>query len=208
MSGTLQVGGVTLGTHNSGTGKVDLTNAGTLSLGSAASNALTLGTSTTFPAGVMIKTTVYDVGKGTMTSGSFPADNTIPQRSEGGEFFSQAYTPSTANCTLLIRTFCYLAETSNVADDMGCALFISDDDDALQANASIWGTYGVSYGHDVGCRVIEHSMASWGETSKTFSLRAHKANAYNYPHVYGTNHSANYYGSAATSKFIIQEVAT
>ena len=208
MSGTLQVGGVTLGTHNSGTGKVDLTNAGTLSLGSAASNALTLGTSTTFPAGVMIKTTVYDVGKGTMTSGSFPADNTIPQRSEGGEFFSQAYTPSTANCTLLIRTFCYLAETSNVADDMGFALFISDDDDALQANSSMWGTYGGSYGHDVGCRVIEHSMASWGETSKTFSLRAHKCNCFNYPHVYGTDFSANYYGSAATSKFTIQEIAT
>ena len=55
MSGTLQVGGVTLGTHNSGTGKVDLTNAGTLSLGSAASNALTLGTSTTFPAGHIIQ---------------------------------------------------------------------------------------------------------------------------------------------------------
>ena len=29
MSGTLQVGGITLGTHNSGTGKVDITNAGT-----------------------------------------------------------------------------------------------------------------------------------------------------------------------------------
>ena len=55
MSGTLQVGGVTLGTHNSGTGKIDLTNAGTLSLGSAASNALTLGTSTTFPAGHIIQ---------------------------------------------------------------------------------------------------------------------------------------------------------
>jgi len=163
----------------------------------------------TFPAGVMINTTVYDIGKGAMgAQAAFPADNTNPQRSEGTEFFSQAYTPSTANCTLLIRTHCYLAETTNIADDMGFALFISDDDDALQANSSIWGTYGSSYGHDVGCRVIEHSMASWGETEKTFSLRAHKCNAFNYPHVYGTNHSANYYGSAATSKFIIQEVAT
>lgn len=33
MSGTLQVGGITLGTHNSGTGKVDLTNAGTINTG-------------------------------------------------------------------------------------------------------------------------------------------------------------------------------
>ena len=45
MSGTLQVGGITLGTHNSGTGKVDLTNAGattvtTLNTTSIASGAI------------------------------------------------------------------------------------------------------------------------------------------------------------------------
>ena len=78
MSGTLQVGGVTLGTHNSGTGKVDLTNAGTLSLGSAASNALTLGTSTTFPAGHVVQVQTFgeypatvgnsDTSNGTLTS--------------------------------------------------------------------------------------------------------------------------------------------
>ena len=45
MSGTLQVGGITLGTHNSGTGKVDLTNQGTL----------TLNTNTTFPAGHVLQ---------------------------------------------------------------------------------------------------------------------------------------------------------
>ena len=52
MSGTLQVGGLTLGTHNSGTGKVDITNAGettvtTLNTTSIASG--TIGTNVTLP---------------------------------------------------------------------------------------------------------------------------------------------------------------
>ena len=55
MSGTLQVGGITLGTHNSGTGKVDLTNAGattvtTLNTTSIASG--TLGSSVVVPASI------------------------------------------------------------------------------------------------------------------------------------------------------------
>ena len=128
-----------------------------------------LAVSGRMPAGTMIKTSVYNIGKGTNSNAAFPTDNTIPQRTEGGEIFSQAYTPSTANCTLLIRTSVYLAESSNVADDMGLGLFISDSDDCLQANSSMWGAYNAPYGHDVGLRMIEHSMASWGTSAKTFS---------------------------------------
>ena len=167
-----------------------------------------LAVSGRMPAGTMIKTSVYDIGKGTMTQASFPNDNTIPQRTEGAQFFSQAYTPSTANCTLLIRCSVYLAETSNIADDMGFGLFISDDLNCLQANSSIWGTYNAPYGHDVGCRFIEHSMASWGTTAKTFSLRAHKCNCWNYPHMYNDGYSGDKLGTAATTKFIVQEIAT
>ena len=160
------------------------------------------------PAGSTIKTTVYNIGKGTCSNAAFPKDNTIPQRTEGNEIFSQAYTPSTANCTLLIRAAVYLAESSNVADDMGCGLFISDQNDALQSNANILGSYNAPYGHAVGCRFLEHSMASWGTTAKTFSLRTHKCNSYNYPHCYGNNFAENLYGSSSTTKFVIQEIAT
>ena len=51
MSGTLQVGGITLGTHNSGTGKVDITNAGTVNIADATITAGTIGSNVTFPAG-------------------------------------------------------------------------------------------------------------------------------------------------------------
>ena len=59
MSGTLQVGGLTLGTHNSGTGKVDLTNAGettitTLNTTSIASG--TIGSGVTMPSGSVLQT--------------------------------------------------------------------------------------------------------------------------------------------------------
>ena len=181
---------------------------GNATLSGTANNLGTISSATRFPAGVTIKTTVYNIGKGSTSQSGFPNDNTVPQRSEGVEMFSQAYTPSTANCILLIRTYCYLAESSNVADDMGFGLFISDSNDCLQANSSIWGTYSSPYGHDVGLRMIEHSMASWGATAKTFSLRTHKCNAYNYPHLYGNHMGENKFGLAATSKFIVQEIAT
>jgi len=60
MSGTLQVGGVTLGTHNSS--KVDLTNVGTLD-NATLSGTLTGGTisgTTTFPAGHVIQVQTSD----------------------------------------------------------------------------------------------------------------------------------------------------
>ena len=50
MAGTLQVGGVTLGTHNSGTGKVDITNAGTVATTTISSG--TLSSSVVVPATV------------------------------------------------------------------------------------------------------------------------------------------------------------
>lgn len=49
MSGTLQVGGITLGTHNSGTGKVDITNAGTADIANATITAGTIGDAVDFP---------------------------------------------------------------------------------------------------------------------------------------------------------------
>jgi hypothetical protein len=59
MSGTLQVGGLTLGTHNSGTGKVDITNAGTASIVTANVTGGTLGSSVVFPSGHVVQTKYY-----------------------------------------------------------------------------------------------------------------------------------------------------
>jgi hypothetical protein len=156
----------------------------------------------------MIRTSVYNIGKGTTGGAAFPNDNTVPQITEGTQFFSQAYTPSTASCDILIRAFVNLAEATNVADDIGFGLFTNDSNDCLTACSGIWGVYATPYGHDQGTKFIEYKIASWGTSSRTFSLRMHKCNGYNYAHLYGNSHGENKFGSSATSTCIIQEYST
>ena len=42
------------------------------------------------PTGSVIRKTYYSIGRGTYANSLFPNDDTIPQRSEGTEIFSQA----------------------------------------------------------------------------------------------------------------------
>ena len=58
MSGTLQVGGITLGTHNSGTGKVDITNAGTVN--ATATTVTTLNTTSIASGAIGSNVTIAD----------------------------------------------------------------------------------------------------------------------------------------------------
>ena len=128
-------------------------------------------------------------------------DDTIPQRSEGTEFFSQAYTPSTANCDLYIYCSAGIRERTNVADDVGMGLFISDQDDALRVVTGFM----VGYGHGELLNLY-HKMPSWGVSAKTFSLRCHKANSVNYA---AFGYAEEKYGASThASLFIIEEIAT
>ena len=157
--------------------------------------------STTFPAGVVIKKTYYSIGRGTNTSASFPNDDTIPQRSEGTEIYSQAYTPSTTNCTIIITTYVRVSETSNINAGMQLGLFISDSDDALVVAEASPGDINPNGGNIT----IMHSMSSWsGE--KTFSLRSSGGNCFNYSNE-DTGYGAQKYGSAFKSAFIVEEIA-
>lgn len=160
----------------------------------------------TFPAGTVIKKTYYSIGRGTYTSNrSFPNDDTIPQKSEGEEIFSQAYTPSTSNCNLFITTYCRLGESANNANDMTLGLFISDSDDCLiLGEAYTMGDGNVIHSANV---TLMYSMASWGTTAKTFSLRAGGGDRFNYSNRDGSMANAKY-STALKSAFIIEEVAT
>ena len=83
-------------------------------------------------AGTLLKKTSYTIARQAISGASFGMDDSIPQRSEGTEFFSQAYTPSTANCELYIYCSAAIRERTNVADEVGMGLFISDQNDALK----------------------------------------------------------------------------
>ena len=154
-------------------------------------------------AGLLLRKTAYEIPRQAISPSSFPLDDTIPQRSEGTEFFSQAYTPSTANCELYIYCSAMIRERTNVADDVGMGLFISDQDDALRVVTGFM----VGYGHGELLNLY-HKMPSWGVSAKTFSLRCHKANSINYQALYGGYPSEKFSAAASQTLFIIEEIST
>ena len=154
-------------------------------------------------AGLLLRKTAYEIPRQAISPSSFSLDDTIPQRSEGTEFFSQAYTPSTANCDLYIYCSAGVRERTNVADDVGMALFISDQNDALRVVSGFM----VGYGHGEMLHLY-HKMPSWGVSAKTFSLRAHKANSINYQEMSGGYASQKLSAAASETLFIVEEIAT
>ena len=94
-------------------------------------------------------------------------------------------------------------ERTNVADDVGMGLFISDSTDALRVVTELMAGYG--HGAQL---YIYHKMPSWGVSAKTFSLRCHKANSINYQSLYGGYPSEKFSAAASQSLFIIEEIAT
>ena len=154
-------------------------------------------------AGKLLRKTSYTITRQSISQSSFPDDDTIPQITEGTQFFSQAYTPSTANCDLVITAHCSLREHSNVANQMAMALFINDSTDALRVISGY--TSGGSPVHGDNFTLV-HKMPSWGASAKTFTLRASQANAINYA-AYG--YAREWWGATTqASLFIIEEIAT
>jgi len=154
-------------------------------------------------AGTLLKKTSYTIARQSIGSAAFGMDDSIPQRSEGIEFFSQAYTPTnTSNCDLYIYCSAMVRERTNVADDVGMGLFISDQNDALRVVTELMA------GHGHGALLyLYHKMPSYSG-SKTFSLRSHKANSINYQALYGGYPSEKFSQAASETLFIIEEVAT
>ena len=154
-------------------------------------------------AGTLLRKSAYTISRQSITPSSFPLDDTIPQISEGTEFFSQAYTPSTANCDLYIFCSAMIRERTNVADTVGMGLFISDSTDAMRVSTELMA--GAGHGALI---YLHHKMPSWGVSAKTFSLRCHAANSINYQALYGGYPSEKFSQAASESLFIIEEVAT
>ena len=154
-------------------------------------------------AGKLLRKTAYTITRQQISQSQFPQDDTIPQISEGTQFFSQAYTPSTANCDLVITANCSVREYNNVANQMAMALFVNDNTDALRVVSGYSSGGSPVHGNNF---TLVHKMASWGVSAKTFSLRASQGNAINYA---GWGYAQQWYGAAThASLFIIEEIAT
>ena len=152
--------------------------------------------------GVLLRKTFYTIPRQSISNAQFPNDDTVPQITEGIEFFSQAYTPSTANCDLFISCSAGVRERTNVADDVGMALLISENTNALRV-VTDYNSDSVVHGANL---TITHKMPSWGVSEKTFSLRAHKANSINFA---AFGYAEEKYGATThATLFIIEEIAT
>ena len=158
-------------------------------------------------AGLLVKRTAYTINRQSISHAAWPNDDTIPQITEGTEFFSQAYTPSTANCNLLITCQAGVRETANNTNQKGMALYINDNTDALRVVTGLTNGQGAVHGDNFQLR---HLMSSYSG-SKTFSLRAHGGDTINY-------YAGQYNGVQSSPKmgatvqgqslFIIEEIAT
>ena len=156
--------------------------------------------------GILLRKTAYTISRQTMTHATFPADDTIPQIDEGTQFFSQAYTPSTANCDIVITATCRVGETSNVGSIMAIALYVNDSTDALRVVSGLSNPRSSIHCSNM---LLVHKMPSWGVSAKTFSLRGSGGNAINYGAGGYDTYDKQYFGDATHSTlFIIEEIST
>ena len=158
-------------------------------------------------AGKLLRKTSYFINRQSISHATFPNDDTIPQITEGTQFFSQEYTPSTTNCDLFIIANCSVRETANNTNQKAMALFINDSTDALRVVSGLTNGQGSVHGDNF---VLMHKMPSYSG-AKTFSLRAHGGDTINYfAGTYNGVQSSPKMGATAhgQSLFIIEEIAT
>ena len=158
-------------------------------------------------AGLLLKRTSYLINRQSISHAAWPNDDTIPQITEGTEFFSQAYTPSNHPCNLFITCQACVRETANNTNQKGMALYINDNTDALRVVTGLTNGQGSVHGDNF---QMLHKMSSYSD-SKTFSLRAHGGDTINY-------YAGQYNGVQSSPKlgatvqgqslFIIEEIAT
>ena len=183
---------------------------GNVSVGSAVTAASLFGNGaflTGVTAGLLLKRTSYLINRQSISHAAWPNDDTIPQITEGTEFFSQAYTPSNHPCNLFITCQACVRETANNTNQKGMALYINDNTDALRVVTGLTNGQGAVHGDNFQLR---HLMSSYSG-SKTFSLRAHGGDTINY-------YAGQYNGVQSSPKmgatvqgqslFIIEEIAT
>jgi len=183
---------------------------GNVSIGSSLTAATLFGNGagvTGVTAGLLLKRTSYLINRQSISHAAWPNDDTIPQITEGTEFFSQAYTPSNHPCNLFITCQACVRETANNTNQKGMALYINDNTDALRVVTGLTNGQGAVHGDNFQLR---HLMSSYSG-SKTFSLRAHGGDTINY-------YAGQYNGVQSSPKmgatvqgqslFIIEEIAT
>jgi hypothetical protein len=217
LAGTLVVAnGGTGVTSSTGTTNVVLSNNPTLvapALGTPASgnlsnctalNATQLTTGTVpiarFPVGSVLQVATSQSAALSTTTATIPADNSIPQISEGAQVLSLAFTPISATSKLFFNITVNCAYSSGSGSHMIAALF-----QGATASAIAAGTASSDNSNFAQQPRISYSMTSGTTSSITFTVRAGINNSGTT--TFNGNNGSGYFGGVGYSSITITEVA-
>lgn len=113
----------------------------------------------------VVQVASYQTGASSSTSSIIPDDNTIPQNTEGAEFLSLAFTPTSA--TNILQIDVALVGSINNNRNLVVALFQDSTADALAATSSFLGSSG-----EIMTVPLRHKMTAGTTSVTTFKVRA------------------------------------
>ena len=127
----------------------------------------TLGAGTVMPTGSVLQVVNYQTGALTTGTTLLPADDTIPQNTEGFEVMTLAITPKFATSMLIIQSVAHVSVSIAGSYRLQSALFQDTTASALAAS-SMWADSGNQCQSE---QIINHKMTSGTTSATTFKIR-------------------------------------
>lgn len=119
--------------------------------------------------GQLVQVAMNQTGAVATGTTAIPADDTIPQITEGDQYMTQAITPtSAANLLEIEAVIARFSTSSGGTNNMGCALFQDATANALAATAADASATAIS----ISLPPIKHKMVAGTASSTTFKVRA------------------------------------
>lgn len=142
---------------------------------------------------------MVNVESGAVATGTTltPADDTIPQSTEGDQYMSLAITPKATTNILVIQVVVF--GSSSVSNDIACTLFQDSTANALAVTTQ--GSFAA------GARVtntLTHKLVAGTTSSTTFKVRVGQQSAGTY--TFNGFSAGRFYGGAAASSMLIWEI--
>jgi hypothetical protein len=149
------------------------------------------------PTGTVLQVVNIQSGVKASGTGLIPFDNTIPQNTEGNEFFTLSITPTSASSKLIIQV---LLNLDMVATRYIVALFLDSGVNAIAVGGGMYLT--ANWGRQIS---LSHYMTAGTTSAMTFKVRAGGNDA-------GTTYlnsvaSSDYFGGTFNSGVTIMEIA-
>lgn len=151
-----------------------------------------------FPKGLAVQqvsSVTTAVATGTIT---IPADDTIPQNTEGDQYMSLAITPRATTNTLVIQSLIQFSH-STASGNMVAALFQDSTANALAVNWVVNAT-----GSGPLTVLVTHTMAAGTTSATTFKIRAGNASTAGTTTFNGSGGS-RFFGAISKSSMVITE---